>query len=425
MADNGTKHPPGSAGIPLLGDKSYDFYKDPPSFFEKNAKHYKSRVFLTRFLLKPTVFVGSSQGLIDIFADKDNCNELGYKTFLGQIFGENILFTDGKPAEQLREALFQLFTDDCIKTYQQTVDRIVDKAIQSLDTSKPLCIYAFFKRLVTEICLTLFLGLDFDEMKDLSETISSLTTTHWHGIISMPLSVKVPGLGSQSTYSKALQAKIELLKVIEARRKEDKKGFHVKLEEIDELDDSTINNHLLLFTSALVPKAISSLLTSFIVETGKPDKISWQKACLLDEEFHEHLLLEVQRFYPPFFGGRREVIKDFVVDGYTIPAGQSIVYSTTAAHRDPLVFNNPDQFYPGRWNTSNKEELKKKLFCFGKDNRSCVGDRLVWVIINTILKKMMTKYEWSLVENQDINYKWLPVSKPKSGVICQLTERSS
>ena len=44
-------------------------------------------------------------------------------------------------------------------------------------------IYTLFKKLATEICLTTFLHVDFEESADIAEQIVSLTTTHWHGIV--------------------------------------------------------------------------------------------------------------------------------------------------------------------------------------------------------------------------------------------------
>lgn len=57
---------PGSAGLPLVGDKSYDFYKDPIRFQNKNVEKAKSRIFLSRFLNKPTIFIGSNQILREV-----------------------------------------------------------------------------------------------------------------------------------------------------------------------------------------------------------------------------------------------------------------------------------------------------------------------------------------------------------------------
>lgn len=78
---------PGSAGLPLLGDKSYDFYRDPIKFQDKHMNHNKSRVFVSRFLNKPTIFVGSHEVLTEvlhgvlIFGDDFKRNTYIYKCF--------------------------------------------------------------------------------------------------------------------------------------------------------------------------------------------------------------------------------------------------------------------------------------------------------------------------------------------------------
>ena len=66
-----------------------------------------------------------------------------------------------------------------------------------------------------------------------------------------------------------------LLEIIKKRRKEKKYDFPQKVEKLDNFDELMINNHLLLFTSALVPKGLSSILTSFALEIGKSDRVRY------------------------------------------------------------------------------------------------------------------------------------------------------
>ena len=75
--------------------------------------------------------------------------------------------------------------------------------------SKPVVIYEMFKTLATRLSIALFLSHDLGE-EDASE-ISELMTTHWRGIISVPLSMRVPWYGWKSGYSKALAAKVGCL----------------------------------------------------------------------------------------------------------------------------------------------------------------------------------------------------------------------
>jgi hypothetical protein len=50
--------------------------------------------------------------------------------------------------------------------------------------------------------------------EEATRDISSLMTTHWRGIISVPLPISIPFSGWRSGYSKALAAKEKLLEVI-------------------------------------------------------------------------------------------------------------------------------------------------------------------------------------------------------------------
>ncbi|XP_076461877.1 putative cytochrome P450 120 [Babylonia areolata] len=415
---------PGSVGWPLVGDKSIDFYKDPVNFLRKNIEDSQSRVFASRFLNKPTAFVCSNAGVRDILADRNGSFELGYKAFLGQIFGNNILFTDGDEAHMFRDALSHLFTSEALQSYQELVHRIAKKHVDNIDPSNPLCLYLFFKQVVTEISLSLFLGLDFANEEQASNIVS-LTIRHWHGIISVPLKIKIPGTGSESSFGKAMDAKKELLRVIKAQRAMAGKGFMQRLQDtVSQDEDVFVDNHLLLFTSALVPKALASLLTSLAVEVGRPAMVSVQKELLTNRELKTSVFKEVHRMYPPFLGGRRVAKRDIMVDGYRVPAGYAVVYMTAEAHRDPAVFKDPQTFQYQRW-TSDQGLSDENLFGFGYGPRGCIGQQLVWNIIDEVLTQLLSRYHWTLRDQQDLTHKLLPVSRPKGAVMVTLVPASS
>lgn len=54
---------PGRTGWNLLGDKTIEFARFPLDFINDRIKKYSSRLFLSRVLNKPTVFVTSNQGV--------------------------------------------------------------------------------------------------------------------------------------------------------------------------------------------------------------------------------------------------------------------------------------------------------------------------------------------------------------------------
>ena len=85
------------------------------------------------------------------------------------------------------------------------IDLILTACVSFLG-SKPVVIYEMFKTLATRLSIALFLSHDLGD-EEASE-VSKLMTTHWRGIISIPLNMRVPWYGWKSGYSKALAAKV-------------------------------------------------------------------------------------------------------------------------------------------------------------------------------------------------------------------------
>lgn len=81
-----------------------------------------------------------------------------------------------------------------------------------LSCRKPLEVYEFFKELATHLSIALFLGKDIGD--ESAKEISALMTTHWRGIISVPLPISLPMTSWRSGYGKALDAKEKLMEVI-------------------------------------------------------------------------------------------------------------------------------------------------------------------------------------------------------------------
>ena len=88
----------------------------------------------------------------------------------------------------------------------------------------------------------------------------------------------------------------------------------------------------------------------------------------------ESVIKESLRLYPPAWGVARQVIKDFELSGYRIPAGANVVMSQWVMHRDSRFFSEPEKFDPNRWTTEQCQNLPKfAYFPFGGGPRQCVG----------------------------------------------------
>jgi cytochrome P450 len=91
--------------------------------------------------------------------------------------------------------------------------------------------------------------------------------------------------------------------------------------------------------------------------------------------------------------------------GYHFPAGTELLVNAFAIHRDPSVYDNPDNFDPDRFlarphvdhmSTSDPYELMP----FGKGLRMCPGYRLANTMVALMLANLLYVFDWSLPEGQ-------------------------
>ena len=148
---------------------------------------------------------------------------------------------------QMREILIPMMQMDTIRNYKTILEDLVSRyIINELSTNEPVIPYEVFKKFATMLSLRLFLNLENQE----AEELSKLATSHWHGIISVPLSVKVPFLMS-SSYRKAVQARDQILDIITKRLENQNSPFLNEVEEkcrqTDAFDDNFFKVGLVLY----------------------------------------------------------------------------------------------------------------------------------------------------------------------------------
>ncbi|AWP15054.1 putative cytochrome P450 26B1-like [Scophthalmus maximus] len=339
---------PGNAGAPLLGDKSLEFYRDPVSFYRQRVEKHRSRVFQCRLLNRPTAFICSVRGMRELLCEKSNLFLKDPTDLMTNMYGDTIITTNGEEACLLRLSLTSLFTGSCLESSSDYITSVCVRCLKDLSLSgQPECVYSVFKRLGTELVLGLFLNVRAEEQPEQFQEIMQLCTQHWHGLISAPVSVKVP-LWS-SGFSTALDARDKLMDIIKDKLENDTQGFVGSLGSLPLPDSNSASQHLLLFISALIPKAVASVLTSFTLALSGKEQEETRRRAREEPDYLHRVLLEVQRLWPPFIGGRRIADQDSNLAGFHVPKGHGAIYISHGVHRDPEVFEQPNDFVPERW----------------------------------------------------------------------------
>ena len=242
--------------------------------------------------------------------------------------------------------------------------------------------------------------------------MSELARTHWHGVVSLPFSVSVPLFGSGG-YKKAMDAKKKLLKIIMERLENNDSEFFNELEASNDcvMDKDLLYNHMLLFSCALIPKGVASVLAMFLELLPKWRHMREADGGLTEDDL-DCVLLEVLRMYPPFTGGLRVALRDTKVGQYHVQAGSTVYYSLIAAMRDPIAFLHPEQFLPGRWR---RVEDRSKNLGFSTGPHDCIGRHLAMSCIKQMAAFLLEHFD--IDEPTDLAFppdvKQLPVLRPK------------
>jgi cytochrome P450 len=84
-------------------------------------------------------------------------------------------------------------------------------------------------------------------------------------------------------------------------------------------------------------------------------------------------------------------------DGYVIPRGWGLRVCVTENHRDPAVFEDPDEFRPDRW--ARRSYSRVEYAPFGLDDHFCLGENLARTIARAFVAALASGYDWDVLDD--------------------------
>ncbi len=141
-------------------------------------------------------------------------------------------------------------------------------------------------------------------------------------------------------------------------------------------------------------------------------------------EYTEKVLRESMRLFPPVWSMGRHVDSDFTLGDFTIPAGSSILMSQYVMHRNPRYYNEPNLFYPDRWNAKMRSSLPRfSYFPFGGGMRACIGESFAWMEGILVLAIIARRWKLRLVHGHPVELDPSITLRPKYGMKMKLERR--
>ncbi|WP_341733527.1 cytochrome P450 [Microcoleus sp. EPA2] len=420
--------PPGSFGLPLMGD-TLNFLRD--SQFAKKRHQQYGNIFKTSIFGQPTVFMCGQEANLFVLSHENQYFVVSWppstKALLGPL---SLALQTGADHQNRRKLLYQAFQPRALAGYIEAMEDITQRYLEKWGQMSEFAWYPELRNYTFDVACKLLVGIDSGSEKPLGHYFE----TWCNGLFSIPLDLPFTRFGKAKNARKLLLAELE--KIIRDRQQgipggNDALGLLISARDdegnslsVEELKDQVL---LLLFAGH---ETLTSAIASFCLLLAQhPDVMAKVRAeqqqfpptepltleQLKQMTYLEQVLREVLRLVPPVGGGFRTVINACEFGGYEIPKGWSVLYEINQTHQDATVYPEPDRFNPDRFNS----ERSAKPFSyvpFGGGLRECLGKEFARLEMKLFAATMIRECDWELLPNQDLNLIRVPTPHPRDGL---------
>lgn len=140
--------------------------------------------------------------------------------------------------------------------------------------------------------------------------------------------------------------------------------------------------------------------------------------------FIKQCINEALRLYPPVWLFSRKAINDDVILGYAVPAGTNIFLSPYFTHRNPDLWEKPNDFFPQHFKNDGAHIKHKYAFIpFSAGSRRCIGEYFSYVEMQMHLAIMLKHFKLELLPGQTIEIEPAVNLRTKNSIMMQVSLR--
>ncbi|APR79613.1 cytochrome P450 [Minicystis rosea] len=433
--------PPGSFGLPLLGE-TLEYLRSPPEFIGRRYRRH-GNVFRTHLLGAPMVFLIGSDALRFSFAGENKYLQQRWPYSMRRLFGaEGTNLLVGEVHKERRRVLGPHFAFNAMRGFVPTMEAIAKKHLARWsEQSGVLTIVPAVRAMILEILSTLILS---DEPVDQAR-LGRLCHDWFAGLV-VPIPLDLPG----TAFGRALAAKREigalLGAVVDRRMKLATQPDDVLAGMLSVRDDANrplsrqaIVDEIMNLMIAGQDTTISATGNLLLLLAQHPDVlrrcreeqdgIAIEGGLTLDHlksmPYLNQTVQEAMRFITPVANATRATTQDVACAGYRIPKDWTVALCLAGTHHASTPWTDPERFDPDRFGPERAEH--KREACpyvpFGGGPRVCLGQHLAMVEMSVIVALMLRGYRWELLPDQDLRMNHIPVPSPKSGIKVRFSRR--
>ncbi|GAY52398.1 hypothetical protein CUMW_141440 [Citrus unshiu] len=427
------KLPPGSMGLPYIGETPKLFSQNPDDFFSTRQKSY-GEIFKTHILGYKCVMLVNSEAIRYVLVTHAHLFKPTYPRSKERLIGPWALFfhQDGYHT-RMRKLVQSSLTPSMVRNSVSCIEATAMSTLDSWSGGRLINTFHEMKKFVFDVAvLSIFGHLDTGYKEILKKNYSTLD----RGYNSFP--IYLPG----SLYATSLRARRRLGQTLSEIIKERKEKsvadkdllaslMNYKGENGEHLTDDQIADNIIgvLFaahgtTASLLtwilkymhddPNLLGAIKAEqkVIYEQNDGGKRGITLAQTKNMPLTNKVIMESLRMASVVSYTFREAVEDVEYKGHLIPKGWKVLPLFRNVHHNPDFFSEPREFNPSRFEIGPKPNT---FMPFGNGVHACPGSELAKLEMLVLLHHLVNEYRWEIIgPNEGVQYEPFPI--PRNGL---------
>ncbi|XVF68905.1 hypothetical protein PTKIN_Ptkin11bG0038700 [Pterospermum kingtungense] len=445
------KLPPGSMGLPLIGE-TLNFFVTSKSIdihpFVKERMERYGPLFKTSVACQQIVVSSDPEFNYFVLQQEEKLVELYYMASFAKLVHKEDIHAGGYIHKYLRRIALNHFGSEALKNkLLSQFESTVNHALHEWTLQPQVDARNQTANMVFGITSKMLMSYEPEKSKEnLAENMNNILD----GLMTFPL--YIPGTAFYRCIKKQQKVFKVMSDLIEERKKSISEGFDDKGDLLDQIvgdmgkeaflttDFVTYVMFGLLLASVETISATITLAIKYLLDNpsalqqlteeheeilkkreagGTNPGLSWEEYKTMT--FTHYVINEALRLTSVAPGILRKVKTDIHVHGYTIPKGWILMVVPAALQLNPNNYEDPLTFNPSRWKNIGGTAMAKNFIPFGGGNRTCAGSEFSKVLMAVFLHVWVTKYRLTKIKGGDVAR--TPVLEFKNGLDMKVSEK--
>jgi cytochrome P450 family 138 len=355
-------------------------------------------------VLGRSVVVSRPDLVKQVFQAPPDVLAFGERNPLGQILGPGSLFSmDGERHLRERRLILPAFHGERMKSYEAIIEQAAEREMAGWPEGEEFATLPSFMRITLNAILRAVFGAEGEEISELARVLPPLVTLGSR-LSLLPWLQRDLGPWSPGGRFHSLRRRYDAIidRMVDAQRadpeleaRQDVMSMLLRAHYDDgsSMSRSAIADELLTLLAAGHETTATSLAWAIERLRRHPRILARlaEEAGGEENALRMATILEVQRTRPVIVATGRQVLADFTLGEWTIPAGHHVVVAAKMIHEDARFFERPRAFDPDRFLGVKPDTYT--WIPFGGGTRRCPGAAFAHLEMDIVLRTLLRRFE--------------------------------